>query len=60
MTFDFCCQVIDWNPDCIRAEVLKRVPVPRRFQNRSLAANRGWLSRHGLTEKDDLYAEAGF
>lgn len=47
-TFNFCCEVINWNAERIRAEVLKNVPIPKRFKNRISAANKGWLAReHG-------------
>lgn len=45
ISFNFCCEVIDWNAERIRTQVLKRVPLPKRFQNRAFAARKGWLAR---------------
>lgn len=45
LSFNFCCEAIDWNAERIRTQVLKRVPVSKRFQNRVSAANKGWLVR---------------
>lgn len=50
LSFDFCCEIIDWNAERIRTQVLKTIPVPRRFRNRASAANRGWAARESRDE----------
>jgi hypothetical protein len=50
LSFDFCCEIIDWNPERIRIQVLKKTPVPRRFRNRASAASRGWAVRQSRDE----------
>jgi hypothetical protein len=57
-TFNFCCEVIDWNPERIRAQVLKDIPVPTRFKNRISAANKGWLARERAADRARQSLEA--